>query len=414
MFRLAFLAVLVTLLPSSATAAPGARPGYDASAKISPNGRWIAFERYFASGNRYVAASHSLRIVDAEGRAERELVPESREGVDAKWTPSNLLEVTQGSDTFLIDPEDGSRVGAAIRASAFSPDGRWIAYVKDQELWVASPDGSNARRVAVGTTWIGVGAFSPDSTRLTYSAHTAAGADVSGIVALDGTGDVRLREAPVAAPGIWAPDSNSVVFMAQNDRPHYRPPKIYVATADGTSVRRLVQGFASGPDWSPTGDWIAYETQVTTRRQDRYYLMLAHPDGSGAHRVMRTGSGTWLSDGRRVLSVGNGGCRRAGILEIDVFLRTVKRLTNRCRIDGTPQADRLRGTALRDLIYGLAGNDTIAGRGGEDDLHGGPGNDVLLARDGGRDRVDCGRGRDSVVADRDDRVARDCERVIRR
>lgn len=416
MSRLALLGLLLAVVTSAASASAPARPGYDSTPQISPNGRWIVFERYFASGNRYVAPSRSLRIVDSDGRAERELVPESREGLDAKWTPGNLLQITQGSETFLLNPEDGSRGEASIHASAFSPDGRWIAYVSGKELWVSSPDGSNSRLVAVASGWIGVGAFSPDSTHLTFLSGSglSGDGDASEIVAIDGSGRVRLRDAPVVAPGVWAPDSRSVVFMAQNDTGRYRPPKIYVATADGKSVRRLVEGFASSPDWSPRGDWIAYVHQVSTRRQDRYYLMLVHPDGSGAHRVIRIQSGTWLNDGRRVLSAGNGPCHRSGILEIDVFRFTVKRLTNRCRIDGTPQADNLRGSGLRDLIYGFAGDDTITGSGGDDALFGGPGNDFLSARDRVRDVLDCGSGRDSVIADRIDRVAPNCERVSRR
>jgi hypothetical protein len=35
-------------------------------------------------------------------------------------------------------------------------------------------------------------------------------------------------------------------------------------------------------------------------------------------------------------------------------------------------------------------------------------------RDGIRDRVNCGSGRDTVTADRKDKIARNCERVTRR
>ena len=38
----------------------------------------------------------------------------------------------------------------------------------------------------------------------------------------------------------------------------------------------------------------------------------------------------------------------------------------------------------------------------------------IAAADGTRDTVRCGKGRDRVVADRVDRVSRDCERVKRR
>jgi hypothetical protein len=45
---------------------------------------------------------------------------------------------------------------------------------------------------------------------------------------------------------------------------------------------------------------------------------------------------------------------------------------------------------------------------------GGAGNDTLLARDRAVDTIDCGPGRDTVTADREDRVAFNGERVRRR
>jgi hypothetical protein len=39
---------------------------------------------------------------------------------------------------------------------------------------------------------------------------------------------------------------------------------------------------------------------------------------------------------------------------------------------------------------------------------------VIIVRDGERDVVQCGSERDTVLADRKDVVARDCERVSRR
>jgi hypothetical protein len=42
----------------------------------------------------------------------------------------------------------------------------------------------------------------------------------------------------------------------------------------------------------------------------------------------------------------------------------------------------------------------------------GPGNDQILARNGKRETIDCGAGRDRATVDRDDPV-RGCERVAR-
>jgi hypothetical protein len=90
---------------------------------------------------------------------------------------------------------------------------------------------------------------------------------------------------------------------------------------------------------------------------------------------------------------------------------------------GGPGPDLLVGRAGDDVLRGRAGDDRLrGGRGadlldggrGADLLEGGAGDDVLLVRDGARDRVVCGPGRDRVVADRADRLAPGCERVVRR
>lgn len=92
-----------------------------------------------------------------------------------------------------------------------------------------------------------------------------------------------------------------------------------------------------------------------------------------------------------------------------------------CTIAGSNGNNKLVGTRRRDVICGLGGNDTIKGLGGNDKLLGGGGNDtltgsagkdahlgqggddLLLAKDGARDTVNGGPGRDAAKADRIDR-----------
>jgi hypothetical protein len=85
-----------------------------------------------------------------------------------------------------------------------------------------------------------------------------------------------------------------------------------------------------------------------------------------------------------------------------------------CTRLGTDGADVLSGTTGSDVLCGAAGADRLTGLGGADVFRAGAGNDVLAARDGVADAVACGPGRDSVTADRRDRVNRDCEVVRRR
>ncbi|MDP9492185.1 MAG: hypothetical protein M3P42_08330, partial [Actinomycetota bacterium] len=83
------------------------------------------------------------------------------------------------------------------------------------------------------------------------------------------------------------------------------------------------------------------------------------------------------------------------------------------RLFGGAGADSATGGSGADQADGGSGNDVIVGGGGADVLVGGTGNDRITANDGVRDRISCGSGRDRVVADRSDRIARGCERVRR-
>jgi hypothetical protein len=112
--------------------------------------------------------------------------------------------------------------------------------------------------------------------------------------------------------------------------------------------------------------------------------------------------------------------------------------TGSSRIEGRGGADDLRSGNGAEVLDGGAGNDRVEGGYGHDTLTGGPGrdelhgdstaaqcggngqsctlpfgNDVIQARDGEVDEVDCGPGEDRVVADATDVVASDCETVER-
>jgi Ca2+-binding RTX toxin-like protein len=83
-------------------------------------------------------------------------------------------------------------------------------------------------------------------------------------------------------------------------------------------------------------------------------------------------------------------------------------------VSGGAGNDALAGSAGDDTLRGSTGNDTLNGGSGGDLIEGGSGKDTIRARDGERDRISCGTGRDTVAADRIDKVASDCERVRRK
>jgi Ca2+-binding RTX toxin-like protein len=83
------------------------------------------------------------------------------------------------------------------------------------------------------------------------------------------------------------------------------------------------------------------------------------------------------------------------------------------QLSGGADADRLDGGAGSDVVDGGAGADRLTGGMGSDLVFGGPGNDTIMERDGYRDTVTCGGGRDRVAADSSDHVASSCETVVR-
>ena len=104
---------------------------------------------------------------------------------------------------------------------------------------------------------------------------------------------------------------------------------------------------------------------------------------------------------------------------------TIYGSTNADDIDGGPGDDMLYGLDDQDDLDGEDGADLLVGGAGDDGLTGGPGadrflgdelratsewgNDVLIAVDGGPDRLGCGEGIDTAVVDADDAADPNCE-----
>lgn len=85
----------------------------------------------------------------------------------------------------------------------------------------------------------------------------------------------------------------------------------------------------------------------------------------------------------------------------------------RDKLLGGDGADTLSGGDGKDALDGGKGNDSLTGGRDANSFKGGSGNDKVNARNGKKDRVDCGAGRkDRASVDRVDRV-RGCEKVKR-
>jgi len=92
---------------------------------------------------------------------------------------------------------------------------------------------------------------------------------------------------------------------------------------------------------------------------------------------------------------------------------------------GGPGEDRIDGGKGEDVIYGGDGNDVskevpgnrpgpgMDGGPDEDMTYGGDGNDSLAAKEGERERLYCGKGKDEYFADKNDYVSSSCEKKVK-
>ena len=386
----ALASALACVVGTPAPAADYTPPPGDFAPVWSPDGSAIA---YLGTRTR-----RGLRVIDRDGSADR------------------VLPVALPSE-------------AVLPSFAFSPDWFWVAFASG-ELVVSRPDGSE-RRVLAETTGLDVRpTWSPSGDRLAFPA--ARGLRV---VRVDGSG-LHTVTADGFDPA-WSPSAELIAFV----RAGPGRADLLVVRSDGSGERSLTAGLppvVRRGDWSPDGTRIAYvsgEPDTLTRTLavvSAEGRLVAHfafdpgaslvrwsPDGrhllvsgdgvfgvdvaSGDTRLLAPfgDAASWSPDGRYVAFAGGAECRdRPGIYRLDVATGELVRLTNDCRIVGTPAADRLRGTGATDVLVGLGGRDTLTSVDAAlvgDRLEGGPGDDTLIGSDE-EDVLEGGAGRDALRA----------------
>jgi Tol biopolymer transport system component len=182
-----------------------------------------------------------------------------------------------------------------------SRDGRTIAL---PGLWLADANGANLRRVPGVEEEASDAAWSPGARRLAFSCfwRLENGASQSDVctVARDGSELRRLTGRGGGEP-TWSP-RGQIAFV----RPvvYQGTPRLWTMNADGSSPpRRLTDGWARNPAFSPGGSRIAYEC--------RGAVCVVAADGGGRRRLARFGSSpAWSPDGRWIAYIGQQGIVR--------------------------------------------------------------------------------------------------------
>jgi len=417
----------------------------------SPTGSHLVYSRWNLPNGQ-----SALFVVDANGGTPTQITSGGPDFIEEPaWSPDGgeiafVRGDNDGTGLFLVHP-DGSGVrkvadiaGGGVDAPAWSPDGTAIAF--------------------------------STAVNYRYSPYSVQGREIF-IVNADGSGQQRLTEgAPrywTDSSPVWSPDGTQILYDRYRDR--QRP---YTMNSDGTCERKLVpdldegwsaswQPILGGPSGGPKlchalsveaviQEWPAQITATvgnegTEQLTDVVLLAPGATDVSLTSGQVESQRGTCLArlgsvtcrlprldrgehllvkiavESRRVTYVNDP--KPAGVVALETL---ISMSASQSLLETGRESDLLsymipfcttrtagggviRGTIYADHICGRKGADRILPGGGRDSVEAGAGPDVVFsAGDGRRDRISCGSGRDRVIADRRDRVARNCERVTRR
>ena len=232
-------------LPDASRGGPGGAAGVGPSALLSPEA---------------IAAIESPREVRLHPRDRLVAYTSEAAGTRQLFT----LSLRGGYPTRLTASDK------AISDPQWSPDGRRIAYVRDEEIWVMEADGSRATRVAGKPGGALQPRWSPDGRRLAFLSRRRGWSQVWLIDA-----PVPRRGRPAAEPkppeptvltesGIdvdafeWSPDGGRLAVMAHR---HPEPTETsQIAVVDvATGATEVVAGESSmdaGARWLPDGSLL--------------------------------------------------------------------------------------------------------------------------------------------------------------
>ena len=170
-------------------------------------------------------------------------------------------------DVFTVPAKHGNTrnltntPGVHERASKWSPDGKWIAFISDasgeDELWIVAQDGSApARQITKGgDTYKYAPAWSPDSKKLLWADKKLRLQYVD--VETDKVSLVAQATAWEFDDYCWSPDSKWIAFARPEET---RMTTIQLYGLDGGKTIEITDGWfeSGGPAWSSDGKYLFF------------------------------------------------------------------------------------------------------------------------------------------------------------
>ena len=237
------------------------------------------------------------------------------EGPPSLSPDGNQVVFRWHDDIYLKQVDSESRrqlTDTPVRENAptWSPDGRYIAYIRDgREIWRMSPVGGDDRKVAETRSppsFAGVMAWTPDNKSLVVSELISPQSIIAGLVMVDvETGKKKWITSP-SGPGIGdrmpavSPDGKLLAFarcLADN------PSALYVMPLEGGEPRQIIHdsSWIDGFAWTPDGREFIFSSnrngssrlwRIPADSSARASLSLVEAAGDDAHYPSFSGAGT--------------------------------------------------------------------------------------------------------------------------
>lgn len=361
------LLLLVFAVPASAARLPILAP-HDWWPVYSPDSEHVAFTEVNGQGRLF-----TLKVVDTATKRVRTLGQSSSQLFPSWSADSKTIAYQSGGRIWTVGVDGtGKRALYPGLFPAFSPQGAKIAYRYDSSLYI---DGVKF----AGDGVIGMPIWAPDGNSMVYTR-------TDGIYLLSAGTEWEITGTLDAVQRVvWSPDGTKLAYALRG--------YVYVvAPKGGSKPQRIAGPFADiGPlAWAPTSDQLAYTVRGGVE------LSTNEPTWHSELFVKGAAVGTSYapaSPHADVLAYAGPNLHCPGHDAIRLY--EDQQLAGSCAITGTAGADRIEGTnGAGDVVSAGAGNDTIR------------------VQDHRTDRVNCGPGRDTVWADRTDKLA-GCEIVHR-
>jgi len=143
-----------------------------------------------------------------------------------------------------------------LRQPDLSDDHLVFTYAGD--LYLSNPDGSDPRRLTSHPADENNPYFSPDGTRIAFSAGYEGNTDVY-VISVEGGNPERLTWHPASDVVVgWSADGSAVAFASDRETDHGRSDQLYHVPVDGGApVRQMEARFFRG-QWDAEGERLAY------------------------------------------------------------------------------------------------------------------------------------------------------------